>query len=268
MKRVFRSFIVLFLAAHLARVRAADSSYLNSLPSGDRWLLHMNQDLLPFWTMPAALGNPLGEFPSTRCDDGSLLDFKNPCPIIAGNAYLMTPALYLVALSRQTYGYGVAYHLTGDPKYLGYMKAGIDYIRQHTIDPSGGMFTMKDLAAGKWGPQRELRNAQELGYGLLGLAFYYYLTRDAAVLQDILNLKNYIFDNYYNQSLGTMQWQLQSGGGALFNQKYLVADLDQMNTYLVLLTPTLPEPYQSQWKQTLAQDSHSILAIALPWCPK
>jgi uncharacterized protein (TIGR03437 family) len=260
MKRALRSFILLLLAAYPALVPAADNSYLNSLPTGDRWLSHLTQDLLPFWTMPPALGSPVGEFPSTRCDDGSLLDFKKPCPIIAGNFYLLTPALYLVPLSRQTYGYGVAYHLTGDPKYLGYMKAGIDYIRQHTIDPSGGMFTTKDLTAGKWGPQRELRNPQELGYGLLSLAFYYYLTRDADVLQDILNLKNYIFDSYYNQSLGTMQWQLQSGGGALFNEKYLVADLDQMNTYLVLLTPTLPEPFQSQWKQTLMQDSLSILA--------
>ena len=158
MRRTCRFSVLLFLAAYL--VSAADNSYLNNLPSGDRWLTHLNQDLLPFWTMPSALGNPLGEFPSTRCDDGSLLDYKNPCPHIAGNSYLLTPALYLVTLSRQTYGYGVAYHLTGDTKYLGYMKAGIDYIRQHAIDPNGGMFTMKDLAAGKWGPQRELRNTQ------------------------------------------------------------------------------------------------------------
>lgn len=80
---------------------------------------------------------------------------------------------------------------------------------------------MKDLSAGQWGPKREYRNPQEFGYGLLGMAFYYYLTRDDAVLQDILNIKNYIFNNYYNQSLGSVQWQLQSGGGALFNEKHL-----------------------------------------------
>ena len=257
MSRAVR-FLGLFFAIS-ALLLAADTTYLSALPTGDRWLAHLNQDLLPFWTMPAALGNPLGEFPSTRCDDGSLLDFKHPCPPIAGNPYLMTPALYLVPLSRQTYGFGVAYHLTGNPTYLTYMKAGIDYIRQHTLDPAGGMYTMKDLIAGTWGPQRELRNPQELGYGLLGMAFYYYLTRDDAVLHDILAVKDYIFNNYYNQALGTMQWQLQSGGGAQFNEKHLVADLDQMNTYLVLLTPILPEPYQTQWKQTLLQDSRSIL---------
>jgi uncharacterized protein (TIGR03437 family) len=258
--RVVAFFFILFVAADPGRLTAGDDASIGGLPTGDRWLSHLSQDLLPFWTMPAALGSPVGEFPSTRCDDGSLLDFKKPCPPIAGNYYLMTPALYLVPLSRQTYGYGVAYHLTGDPKYLTYMKAGVDYIRQHTIDLSGGMYTAKDLTSGAWGPKRELRNPQELGYGLLGMAFYYYLTRDDIVLQDILKIKDYIFHNYYNQSLGTVQWQLQSGGGALFNEKHLVADLDQMNTYLVLLTPILSEPYQTQWRETLIQDSHSILA--------
>ena len=88
------------------------------MPDGAAWLNHLNNDLLPFWTVPAALGKPAGAFPSTRCDDGSLLDFKNPCPPIAGNGYLSFPARYLVPLSRQTYGYGVAYQLTGDPRYL------------------------------------------------------------------------------------------------------------------------------------------------------
>src|ERR1019366_5259978 len=84
MARALRLFVLLFLVAHTALVRAADSGYLSSLPTGDRWLSHMNQDLLPFWTMPAALGNPTGEFPSTRCDDGSLLNYKAPCPLPGG----------------------------------------------------------------------------------------------------------------------------------------------------------------------------------------
>jgi len=259
MNRHVRNILALVLAAYPVLARAADNSYLSSLPTGDRWLTHLNNDLLPFWTMPSALGNPLGSFPSTRCDDGSPLDFNNPCPPIAGNAYLLTPAQYLVPLSRQTYGYGVAYHLTGNTVYLDYMKTGIAYLRQHTIDPAGGMFESRDLKTGAWGPDRLYRDPQELGYGLLGMAFYYYLTRDDAVLQDIFTIKSYIFDSYYNQSLGVMQWLLADNNGTPAISKQLVADLDQMNTYLVLLTPTLPEPYQTQWKQTLTMDAHSIL---------
>ena len=240
--------------------QSGDSSYLNRLPTGDRWIRHLTVDLLPFWTVPAAFGNPPGSFPSVRCDDGSLLDYAKPCPPVAGNSYLLTPAQYLVSVSRQTYGYGVAYHLTGDPKYLGYMKAGIDYIRQNAVDRTGGgMFTMLDLSNNTWGPRREVRNPQELGYGLLGLAMYYYLTRDDQVLPDILTIKKYIALGYYNQALGTMQWMLENDGSQRFDQKQLVADLDQMNTYLVLLTPILPEPQRTEWRQTLALLARSIL---------
>jgi uncharacterized protein (TIGR03437 family) len=246
--------ILLLLVAGGSAAFAQASDLVSQIPSGDRWVSHLTTDLLPFWSSPAALGNPVGAFPSTRCDDGSVLDFQHPCAGIAGNSYLLAPDRYLVPLSRQTYGYGVAYHLTGDPKYLAWMKAGVDYIRQHTIDPAGGMFLMQDLNTGKWGPQRELRDPQQLGYGLLGMALYYYLTRDDAVLQDILTLKNYIIGSYYNPSLGAMQWQLPS------TSRQLVADLDQMNTYLVLLAPILPEPSQTEWKQTLTTLSRSMLA--------
>ena len=221
---------------------AGDADYLSQLPTGDDWINHLKNDLLPFWSSTDALGNPAGSFPSTRCDDGTVLDFKKPCAPIAGNAYLMTPAQYLVPLSRQTFGYGVAYHLTGDRKYLDWMKAGVDYIRKNTIDPAGGMFETLDLTANKWGPARQIRDPQQLGYGLLGMAFYYYLTRDAAVLEDILKIKNYIATTYWNASLGTNQWLLANDGSTRFDQKNLVADLDQMNTYLVLLTPLLDEP--------------------------
>ncbi|MCX6626111.1 MAG: hypothetical protein NTW28_00580, partial [Candidatus Solibacter sp.] len=239
--------------------QTGDSSYLSELPTGDRWVQHLTGDLLPFWTVPAALGDPLGSFPSVRCDDGSLLDFKKPCPPIAGS-YLLTPAQYLVPVSRQTYGYGVAYHLTGDPKYLGYMKAGIDYIRKNAVDRSGGgMFTLLDMSANTWGPKREFRNPQELGYGLLGLAMYYYLTRDDQVLPDIFAIKDYIARSYYNRTLGTMQWMLENNGTQRFDQKQLVADLDQMNTYLVLLAPILPEPQRAEWQQTLTLLARSML---------
>ena len=246
-----------FLAAAFAQ--SGDSAWIAQLPTGDRWIQHLTTDLAPFWTMPAALGSPLGSFPSTRCDDGSLLNFQKPCAPIAGNPYLMTPAQYLVPLSRQTYGYGVAFHLTGDPKYLAYMKAGIDYLRQYCVDPAGGMYLQMDLTTHAWGPQREFRDPQQLGYGLLGLAMYYYLTRDDQALPDILAIKKYIETNYYNPSLGANQWLLRNNGSTPFDQKELVADLDQMNTYLVLLAPILPEPAQTEWKQTLTVLTRSML---------
>src|SRR5215467_3086015 len=83
----------------------------SSLPPGIRWLDHLNNDLLPFWTSDTALGEPLGAFPSTRCDDRTLYDERNPCPEIGRNRDLAQQR-HLVALSRQAYGYGVAFPLT------------------------------------------------------------------------------------------------------------------------------------------------------------
>lgn len=223
------------------------------MPPSSRWLDHLNNELLPFWTTPTAYGNPMGAFPGTRCDDTTLYDPKHPCPEIQQNSWISPQQRHLVALSRQVYGYGVSFHMTGNPAYLDAMKAGIDFIRANAMDRvNGGMGTTQNIADGSWIPAPEFRNPQELGYGLLGMAFYYYLTRDPEILPDIISVKNYIFDNYYNPSLGAMQWLLKSNGSQRYDDRQLTAQLDQMNTYLVLLSPILPEPYQSDWKWTAA----------------
>jgi hypothetical protein len=187
------------IARTLLRVLPAVSLILPALaqpvaPTGARWLEHLNTDLLPFWTTDTALGTPVGAFPSIRCDDRSLYDARKPCPEIGPDRPQLHER-YLVALSRQAYGYGVAFHLTGNPVYLTEMKAGIDFIRHNAMDrANGGMATTQNLSNDNWGPAPELRTPQQLAYGLLGLSFYYYLTRDPDVLQDVLAVKNYIFE--------------------------------------------------------------------------
>ena len=224
--------------------------------SGNRWLDHLKKDLLPFWTSEAALGKPVGAFPSIRCDDGTLHNDKTPCPEVGA---LRTPnERYLVALSRQSFGYGVAFHLTGERKYLDMMKAGIDFIRLNAMDrANGGMATTQDLSNGAWGPNPGHRTAQQLAYGLLGMAFYYHLTGDQEVLQDVVSVKNYIFDKY-STSGGALQRQPTFRAGVR-EEKALVDQLDQMNTYLVLLTPLLPEPTRSEWKEDLIRLSKVMM---------
>ena len=215
----------------------------SSSPPGSRWLDHLNKELLPFWTTSAAFGQPFGAFPTTRCDDATLYDVQNPCAEIQRNTWISPHERNLVGLSRQIYGYGVAFHLTGKRAYLDAMKAGINFIRQNSVDRvNGGMKVIQNIPDGSWGPGPETRNPQELAYGLLGMAFYYYLTRDPDVLKEIIAVKNYIFENFYNRSLGAMQWLPLSNKAVKFDDTQLVAQLDQMNTYLVLLTPILSEP--------------------------
>jgi mannose/cellobiose epimerase-like protein (N-acyl-D-glucosamine 2-epimerase family) len=228
-----------------------------SVPQGTRWLNHLNNDLLPFWNTEAAFGKPPGAFPSIRCDNGTLYDERKPCPEVGANR--PPNERYLVALSRQSYGYGVAFHLTGQRVYLDAMKAGIDFIRRNAVDHvNGGMATTQNLSNDVWGPAPGLRTPQQLAYGLLGLAFYYYLTRDPDVLQDVMMVKNYIFEKYTIPG-GALQWQLSSKEGANREDKQLVAQLDQLNTYLVLLTPMLPDPVQSEWKDSLLRLSRVMM---------
>lgn len=230
------------------------------MPSGERFLTHVKQELMPFWMNPAAFGTPAGAFPTTRCNDGSAVNFARPCSEVGRNGWLMQPQHFLVAQSRQTYAYGVAFHLTGERRYLDLMKSGVDYTRQNLIDRrGGGMFVTRALPNGAWGPAVTARNAQELAYGLLGLSFYYYLTRDEEVLRDVMFVRDHILGRYYNPSTNAMRWVLAASGSDLPDDKKLVAQLDQMNAYLVLLTPTLPEPYQTESKQALSVLAHLMI---------
>jgi mannose/cellobiose epimerase-like protein (N-acyl-D-glucosamine 2-epimerase family) len=246
--------IVLALSACAAPAPATapNAGLPANLPDGPRWLQHLNEDLLPFWTNEAALGQPVGNFPSTRCNDGSALDRANPCPEIKDNGWLMQDRNYVVSMSRQTFGYGVAFHLTGDLRYLRWAKAGVDYLRANAFDKSGGgTFAYWDGEAQAWGPEPAFRNPQELAYALLGIGFYYYLTRDPDVLPDLLKAKDHIFKRYYNADLNALQWMIESSGGAQATDRKLVAQLDQLNAYMVLLTPLLPEPERAQWQKDM-----------------
>ena len=51
-----------------------------TLPSGQDWINHASEGLAPYWMMPSAQGEPIGNFPTFRCDDGTLLDVTNVCP--------------------------------------------------------------------------------------------------------------------------------------------------------------------------------------------
>lgn len=96
---------------------------LARLPTGERWLTHLRDDLLPFWLMESAIGNPRGNFPTYRCNDGSLIDPAQLCPeqrYAASGIVFVYPEYrqYLRALSRQVYAYAVAFHMTGDESLL------------------------------------------------------------------------------------------------------------------------------------------------------
>jgi len=234
---------------------ASVDGILRDMPTGALWLDHLRENLLPFWEMETALGEPVGNFPTYRCNDGSLYDPDQPCPELANPVagIVWLDREFVRAKSRQVFAYGIAFHLTGDTKYLEWARAGVDWIRTNALDrENGGAFTYFVGAEATPGPEWEERRSQDLAYAASSIGFYYYLTHDPAVLEDVLALGDFIYDSYYDAEQDLITWvKKPSPDGDTTDQKELVAQLDQVYGYMLWVTPALPEPHRSAWQDRL-----------------
>lgn len=235
------------------------------LPTGEEWIVHVKEDILPFWTTQVALGNPTGNFPTFLANNGSLIDIKNPPEEVKDinpkEKWLLNrlDRQYPRMISRQIFAYCIAFQLTGEEKYLKYAKAGLDYLLTKTIDKNGHFYSwFKD---GKGYPENDKqRISQDIAYDLMGPAAYYYLTRDPEVLSVLLKNKKYIFDNYkegnylrwINEDFTDMEEKHFVG------QKELVSQLDQINAYMLLVTPLLEPKYQKEWLRDMLMLARTI----------
>lgn len=234
-------------------VRVVDiRGILAGLPDGARWVQHVKDDLLRFWGTETALGKPVGNFPTYRCNDGSLYDASSPCPELrnADSSIVKLDRDYTRSKSRQVYAYGAAYHMTGDEKYLSYAIAGADWLIANAVDQHGAASWFTD---GRPEPPNLQRTSQDLAYAVTGIAFVYYLTRDAKYLDHVVRLKKHIFATYFDPSWGILRWVREGNAdGDDVNQKELVSQLDQIYGYLLWTTMALPEgELSAEWTQDL-----------------
>lgn len=265
---LFLAFLSLLLFVSCAPNRSTSvpaynvDKIINNLPEGQEWLNHLREDLLPFWTMKDALGEPVGNFPTYRSNKGELVKPDDPPPEY--KAALEDPNLagliklernYVRAQARQTFAYGISYHLTGNESYLKLVKKGVDYLRQNAIDRTpdgGGAYTFYNKNSKKWGPDVLERTSQDMAYALSGIGFYYYLTHDPDVLDDIIYIKNHIFNTYYDYELDLLRWVIkESPDDDKPNQKEIVSQLDQIYGYMLWLTPSLPDEIREVCKKDL-----------------
>jgi mannose/cellobiose epimerase-like protein (N-acyl-D-glucosamine 2-epimerase family) len=229
------------------------------LPSLARWRQHIADELMPFWLTEDARGAPTGNFPTFRCNDGAAVRRDAPCPELARPPAWIASELgrdYTRMKSRQAYLYGVAFHVTGDERYLALARAGVTWLREHAYerDTSSAVTYWAD---GKPGPPPDQRTAQDLAYAQVGPAFYYYLTRDPNVLADVVRLERHIMTRYWQSSPeppgGMLRWMLADGdtpGDA--RRQELVSQLDQINAYMLLLAPVLEDPeLAAAWQRDL-----------------
>ncbi|HYI11811.1 MAG TPA: AGE family epimerase/isomerase [Thermoanaerobaculia bacterium] len=231
------------------------------LPEGKVWIEHLQRDLVPFWTMPDALGDPVGNFATFRCHDGRRFDRAAPCPELLQAGAWISENLdreYVRMQSRQIYFYAAAYHLTGDLKMLELADAGARWLREHAVDRvNGGVVSW--WVNGKPDPEPSLRTAQDLAYAQLGPAMLYYVTRDPELLPELLGVKEHIFRTL-DDGGGLLLWVRDDPAGDEDLRRELVAPLDQVNAYMLLLAPILPEPHRTEWKRDLVRLADGMIA--------
>lgn len=219
-----------------------------SFPSTGIWIRHFRKDILPFWQKAQRHGGLFHTY--LRRDatpvllDGDIVheDFAPLCDEVR-------PRLrrrYTRCLSRLIFLYGVAYHLTGSQKYLSTAQRGMRLLLA-AREPDGQFASW--VVQGRKGPAPMHRTSQDMAYALVGPAFYYYLTRDPAVEAMLIAAWQSIFAMRKIPS-GHLSWVAESWDDYGFpmhaTEIQLVAQLDQLNAYLVLLARLLPEYWKAQ----------------------
>ncbi len=196
---------------------------------GEGWITHYKEDLEPFWTMGAALGTPVGNFPTFRAMNGLPTGSSRRRPRM---------------ISRQIFAYVAGFMMTGEPALLDHAAAGVAWLRAHAIDPTTGSCYPELEADGT--PVDGVRTAQDQAYCMLGLAAWVFLTRDPDAEADLRRGRDLVMSPDYFWDAGngrivdaldatlTNEVDVDNDGGW-----ELVAQLDQINGYMLLAQPVL-----------------------------
>ena len=162
-----------------------DARPVPEILAGDTWLRHLREDLLPYWELPDALGTPLGNFPSFRDSQGRLDPDRGTFRGVS-------------TLARGVYGYSVAFHLTGEQRYLTYARAGLQWLEGHGFDEArGGWYRNLTESGDPVDPedQKQLFDLASLG---MAYGMYFNVTREPWAEAGLLGVRDLIFSLYHN----------------------------------------------------------------------
>lgn len=194
-----------------------------------RWVAHMQEDVLPYWTAPEALGEPLGNFPTYRGMDGSVQGAERRPRMI----------------SRQIFAYSAGYLLTGDEQLLEYAHAGVQWLREHAKDTDEGGWHARLDAAGN-GVGADAKTSQDAAYVALGPALYAFVTRDPGAVEMILEIRDMLFDEalYWDAENGRIRDAMNDAMDSEVDVEgdggwELVAQLDAVTAFLVHAAPAM-----------------------------
>ncbi len=199
------------------------------------WKAHLVDDLLPYWTMDAAKGTPVGNFPTNRGMDGALSGSSDRKPRMLG---------------RQIFAYSVGFLLTGDESLLTLARAGNRWMLDHAWAGADAGWAA-DLNASGTAIGTAPKFAQDFSYDAMGPAAFFYVTRDAEAEAAVLATRDLLFDpnTFWDSANGrikdgldpslTTEAYMDPGGPGSWQ---LVAQLDPVTGFLLLAQPHLTDP--------------------------
>ncbi|MBA3772082.1 MAG: hypothetical protein H0X13_06250 [Ramlibacter sp.] len=216
-----------------------ETAFLTHLDHPATFKEHIERDLKAFWCRVGAAGTPPGNFPSYLCDDGTPMTHEQIVERTAGEpSWIRDYARfeYCRTRSRNLFGLCAIFHATGDRRVLGLMRQTMAFIRDRVLRPDGTFVHAWDRTTGA--DHEDDPNSQEFALLMQGFAFYFFLTRDPGVLEDIWALFGRL-DREYRCPLDPFlfTWAPASRGE---ERRDLRGVLDHLNSYMLLLSPVLP----------------------------
>lgn len=140
---------------------------MDILGSPKIWLQHLREDILPYWLHPTALGEPVGNFPTERMQDGT------PVPGAVRRTRMQ---------GRQIFAYLVSYELLGERRFLDLAQAGLAWMNEKLRNPAGGWYPISDENGN---PDRAATvTVQDLCYATFPRLELFRLKGDASALAD------------------------------------------------------------------------------------
>ena len=201
---------------------------------GEYWKDQVIKDVLPYWTKHAR-DTANGGFYTTLDSVWKTFGDQRKYPSM---------------LSRHIFGYSVGYLLSGDQKYLDIARETVDYLIDHAWDPAfGGWYDVLDE---KGNPLETTKSMFIQVYSITGLAMYYFVTRDPAILEYI---------DRSNDLLESKAWDPEAGGyfnvmsrdwQVVDSNKSISSEVTPVSGYLLYLyLATRNQRYLDQCKKIL-----------------
>lgn len=205
-----------------------------TITSGEFWKKQALTDVIPYWTKYAQ-DTVYGAF-------HTYIDRKwNP---------VADTLRYPSMISRQVFGYSVAYLLSGDEKYLDIARRTKDFLLKNAWDKQyGGWF---DILNREGKPVKTTKDMFIQVYAVTGLTMYYFVTHDKEVLNYIEKSDSLLREKAWDHTNGGYYNTLTQDWQVLDSRKTFAAQVAPVSGYLLYLyMATRDKKYLEQARQIM-----------------